>query len=345
MSRIESFISKTKADCRHFVVLVADGFSMHSLSCLTEPLTLANRRAGRDIFRVSLVSETGEPAVSSGGFEVMTSGDLSKQDIDAIQIVCDGTQGVEFYSPQVLNWLRSHAVRGGIVGSLGNGGYALAQAGLLEGRQFTVHWQNREALFENYPSLMATDRIFEIDGRIITCAGGAAATDLSLELIARATDAALSARVAEQCLQPGNRTGDDRQRLPLNAILGTRNSILISAVSQMQGNIEEPVSFEDISSACGVSKRQLERIFRRHVGMSPGRYYKEIRLEHARRLIAQTDLGICEIAFACGYNSLGVFQKNFRARYGHTPRAARCSQNNSLAGQEKTNLNMEERPI
>lgn len=309
---------------RNLIFVLADGFSMHSFSCLTEPLDLANRLSGRALYTWALVSENGLPVCSSTGIEVPVAGALHDTCADDFVFVCDSLKGIDPASKSLVAWLRRHKVRGGTIGSLGNGGYTLAQAGLLDDRRFTIHWHNRDALQENYPWLDATGRIYEIDRRIITCAGGAAATDLALAFIARDVDVPFSRQIAERCLQPGNRSQEDAQRSPLTTSLSTDNAVVVNVVSVMRDNLENPVDMCELADRNGISRRQIERLFRKCLGASPARFYQDLRLARSRELIVQTDLSIAEIACACGYNSIGSFNKNFRKRYGCTPLSVRC---------------------
>jgi len=319
MSRMENRLFDNATAKRNFIFLLSPGFSLHSLGCATEPLAVANRALEREVYTYALVSEDGQPVRSSCGFEIAVTGELDKRSIDDFLVVCDGLTATDYYSTKVLSWLRQHSGHGGFVGSFGNGTYALAQAGLLDGRRFTTHWQNREALRENYPELFATANIYELDRRVATCAGGSTASDMMLEFIARDFDRWFANRVAEVCQHPANRSSTDKQRAPLSAILRTRNAVLIEIVRQMQANLEDPLSLDDLARLNRISRRQVERLFRQTIGISPGKYYKGLRLEHARRLVRETDLSISEIAFASGFNALASFNKNFRAAFSVSP--------------------------
>lgn len=309
---------------RSFSFLVADGFLMHSPSSAIAPLSTLNKMTGVTHYSWACVSDKCWSVRSECGFVFET--DVLDQFLTPSDVltVCDGVNGSDFYGPQVIKWLRKHAAHGGVVSSFGNGGYALAQAGLLRDNRFTVHWAHQQALTENYPLLEPTNKVFEIDGNVLTSAGGLAAMDLSLALIGRDFSPATARRVAEICLYANPRTDRDTQRAPLSAVLDTRNQILINAVSEMRRNLESPLELHEMAEAQNVSRRQLERLFRKHLHCSPGRYYRELRLEHARCLLHETDLPVTEIAFACGYNSTATFTKNFRSQFVSGPHAYRA---------------------
>ena len=120
------------------------------------------------------------------------------------------------------------------------------------------------------------------------------------------------------------RSGDDRQRLPTGLRLGVHNPKLISAVELMEANLSEPLSQDELAQFIGLSRRQLERLFRKHLGRAPAQYYLELRLERARHLLYQSDLPIVDLSLACGFVSASHFSKCYREMYGKSPREERA---------------------
>jgi transcriptional regulator GlxA family with amidase domain len=113
--------------------------------------------------------------------------------------------------------------------------------------------------------------------------------------------------------------------MPNRVRLGVHNPKLISAIEMMESNIEEPLNQELLARYIGLSRRQLERLFRKHLGRTPAQYYLELRLERARHLLFQTSMPIMSVAFACGFVSASHFSTCYRQKYGRTPRAERVS--------------------
>ena len=103
--------------------------------------------------------------------------------------------------------------------------------------------------------------------------------------------------------------------------LGGQN--LIEAAALMEANLEEPLSLDEIAALVGVSRRQIERLFKRYVGEVPTKYYLDMRLRRARGLLLQTAMSIMDIAVACGFQSPPHFSKCYRNMFGHTPSAER----------------------
>lgn len=129
--------------------------------------------------------------------------------------------------------------------------------------------------------------------------------------------------ISEQFILDRIRNDQDRQHIPLQARVGLYHENLIEAAALMEANIEEPLSLDEIAALVGVSRRQIERLFKRYVGQVPTKYYLDMRLRRARELLLQTAMSIMEIAVACGFQSPPHFSKCYRSLFGHTPSAER----------------------
>jgi transcriptional regulator GlxA family with amidase domain len=146
---------------------------------------------------------------------------------------------------------------------------------------------------------------------------------MMLHLIGEHLDEQIVTKVCEQALTDRMRAPTDRQRLPLRARLGLQNTKLLFIIELMEANIAEPLSLVEIAKYAGLSRRQIERLFRRNLGRSPARYYLEIRLDRARHLLIQSDAAIVEVAVACGFVSASHFSKCYRELYGRSPQQER----------------------
>ncbi len=195
----------------------------------------------------------------------------------------------------------------------------IAEAGLLDGRRCTIHWENRDSFEEDFPEIDLTQNVYVIDRDRYTAAGGAASTDLMLKLIARRHGAELANLVADQMIHTSIRSDKDEQRLSIPTRIGVRHPKLATVIHRMEEHIEEPVSPTILARDVGMSTRQLERLFRRYLNRSPKRYYMELRLAKARNLLMQTDMSVINVALACGFASPSHFSKCYRALYKTTP--------------------------
>ncbi len=313
-------------DSRRFVFLLLDRFTMLSFASAIEPLRIANRVAGEVLYTWALAGETGEAAVCSNGASFKL--DMGLEDIqreDTI-LVCGGIDVQRSATRSVVGWLRREARRGATIGGLCTGAYAVAKAGLLDGKRATIHWENQDGFLEEFEDVKLTKSIFVMDGNRWSTAGGTASLDLMLKVIAADHGEDLANTVADQLIYSTIRTDQDTQRLSIPTRIGVRHPKLSQVIQMMEGNIEDPMSPADLAEEVGMSTRQLERLFRRYLNRSPKRYYMELRLQKARNLLMQTDMSVINVALACGFASPSHFSKCYRSHYNTTPYRERGTQ-------------------
>lgn len=306
-----------------FGFLLLPNFSLIAFSSAIEPLRMANWVTGEDCYETVLISHDGE-AVSSS-FGVQTLVDCSLKDIpplDAI-FVCGASPIARTGNEAVIGWLRRQGQARMALGGIGTGSYLLACAGLLNDYRATIHWWDLDALREEFPGTQVTNNLYEIDGNRYTCSGGTASMDMMLFLIGQHYDMNLAAKISEQFICERMRTSDDQQRIPLKARIGASQPKLIEAVTLMEANIEEPLSTDDLAFHVGVSRRHLERLFKKHLQTVPSKYYLELRLEKARQMLRQSDKPALQVGLACGFSSASYFSTAYRNHYGVTPREER----------------------
>ena len=292
---------------------------MMSFAAAIEPLRLANRLAGRTLYDWRLVGPGGTSVRCSNGASLTLDADLLETQRNDTILVCGGVDVARAASRPVMAWLRREERRGARMGALCTGAWVLAEAGLLEGRRATIHWENQDSFAEEFPDVTLVRTVFVEDGNRLTAAGGTAAIDMMLRQIARDHGNDLASRVADQMIHTSIRSEDDHQRLSIPIRIGARHPRLAQVVARMEANIEDPVSPARLASEAGMSPRQLERLFARYLGRSPKRHYMALRLERAHNLLAQTEMSVLEIALACGFASTAHFSKCYRAEYGSTP--------------------------
>ena len=302
--------------------LLMSEYSMMAFVAAIDQLRMANRLSGNCLYEWIILSETDAPVHASAGMAV-TSIEMKKSGkLDAV-FVCGGTHIETKVSKAVTAWLRVQAKSGTNLGAICTGTFILAQAGLLKGYRCTIHWENMIGLRERFPELVISPDVFEVDRDRYTCAGGSAAMDMMEHLIAQKHGRELAHEIAEEFLLERIRGRNDRQRPLLRLQLGASQPKLAEAVAFMQANIEEPISLDEISSHVGLSRRQLERLFRKYLHCVPNRYYRRIRLMRARQLLLQTPMLIVDIAFASGFVSTPYFSKCYREYFGVPPRDER----------------------
>ncbi len=319
------------ARSRRFVFVLLRDFTMLSFACAVEPLRIANRMAGHEIYNWVLVGEGGESVACSNGTVFRLDMELGELSRDDTVMVCGGIDVQAATTRTLLNWLRREARRGVTIGGLCTAAHVLARAGLLDGRKATIHWENQDSFAEEFDDVTLTKSVFVIDGNRITTAGGTASIDLMLKLIADDHGEQLANAVADQLIYSSIRTDQDTQRLSIPTRIGVRHPKLSRVIQIMEQTIEEPISPATLARDVGLSTRQLERLFRRYLDRSPKRYYMELRLQKARNLLMQTDMSVINVALACGFASPSHFSKCYRAHYGTTPYRERGTQGARLS--------------
>lgn len=319
---------------RRFVFLTLPNYSLIALSTAVEALRMANRVTQEDVYHWTIASLDGSPQTASSGLSMSPTHAIEAVGPVDIVFVCGGVDVEHAVTADLLAVLRRLAQRHVALGSLCTGGYALAKAGLLDKYKAVIHWENMSALKEQFPRVIFSDQLFAIDRDRYTCSGGVAPLDLMLNIIKDQLGSDIAPMISEQFILDRIRNDQDRQHVPLQARVGLFHENLIEAAALMESNIEEPLSLDEIAGLVGVSRRQIERLFKRYVGEVPTKYYLDMRLRRARTLLLQTAMSIMDIAVACGFQSPPHFSKCYRNLFGHTPSAERqLSRRNTLSGQ------------
>ena len=298
-------------------------FSMMAFTSLIEPMRIANRCAGRTLYDWRLLSIDGEPVRASNGLSINAEGTYRSADKFSATIVCAGERVPKMDHKELIAVLRRMSSFGSAVGAVCTGSYVLAKAGLLNGYQATVHWEDYPSLVSDFPDLDISQELFEIDRNRFTCAGGTAAIDMMLALISREYGPELAAQITDMLVHHRMREADERQRMDLRSRLGVAHPKLLSVVKRMEETVDSPVSCAELARQEGISTRQLERLFSKYLGHSPTRHYLTVRLERARFLLLQTSMPILSVAMACGFVSASHFSKSYHEHFRRTPSAER----------------------
>jgi transcriptional regulator GlxA family with amidase domain len=299
--------------------LLVPEFPMMAFAAAIEPLRAANRLTQERRFTWELFSRDGEPVRASNGIDISVHGAAGDERPLVLLVVCAGTQDACAGDTAVMRWLQSLARRGTALGGVSLGAYALAHAGLLNGRRCALHWESLDAFADRFPRIRTATDIFVIDGNRYTCAGGTAALDMMLQVIAERDGRDLANGVSEQFIHSRIRGTRDPQRMDIRSRLGVANERLIAAVGLMEDASEDPRPVQRIAADVDLSPRQLERLFAKYLRTTPARYYLELRLARARMLLLETARPILDVAVACGFASASHFSRCYRALYGLRP--------------------------
>lgn len=304
---------------RSFAFVLVKDFSMMPFTAAIEPLRAANRMSGEALYQWQTLSKDGAPVRASNGATVQVDGMLRLVGLADAVVVCAGINAYDHLDRDLAAGLRRASLQGALIGSVCSGSIVLADAGLLDGRRCTGHWEDLETLAENYPTLDVTKSIYEIDGNRFTCSGGTAPLDLMLNFIAQDFGRDLAAQVADQMLYHSARAAAGPQRLALSERTGVRHPKLLDCLAAMEANLENPLALTALAQRAGLSLRQLERLFADQLGERPAAYYRALRLARARQLVQQTGMSMLEVAVATGFSSATHFAREYRRSFGRPP--------------------------
>jgi transcriptional regulator GlxA family with amidase domain len=308
---------------RRFAVLVFPGFPMMAFSAVVEPLRAANAIMSKKLYDWIVVGPENEPVVASNGITIAPHFSAANAPNADFIVVCSGGDADRLTAPRPLSWIRRNLRLGAHIGSVADGAFYLARAGLLDGYACTLHWQSQPAFAEAFPHLQLVRRIFIVDRTRFTSAGGIGAFDMMLDLIGAHHGEALSRKVAEWFVHDRIRATADRERLQLRLRTGIRDDLVLNAVAMMEKHDEKKRDVPAIAKRLGVSAGRLARAFRDEFDLGPAEYQRQMRMEQARDLLAHSKMSVREVGLACGYASFSSFVRAFRTVYGKTPSKAR----------------------
>lgn len=304
--------------------LLLGNYSMIAVSSAIEVLRMANQLGREEFYKWGTFTLDGEPVHASNGLLLQPGGSIEDSFNCDVLFVCGGVRIHAEWQDSLKRHLHRLESRGVIIGGLCTGTYILARAGLMDGYRCTVHWENIASLREIAPEVIVTEELFELDKDRYTAAGGSAPLDMMLHIVKRDHGNKLAVAISEQFMCDRMRGPYDKQRIPLKLLVGTNQPKLTEAVALMEANLEELLPLDDLASLVGISRRQLERLFKKYLNCVPRRYYLDLRLKKARQLLLQTDKSVAEVAIACGFVSAPHFSKSYRDRYDVSPRDERA---------------------
>ena len=309
-------------ETQEFHFLLLPEFSVMGFASAVEPLRVANRFVP-EAYRWKILSLDGGPVRASNGMSLNVDAALDRAHAVQTLFVVAGFNPLQHYQSALGEALRQLDRQGATLGAIDTGAFVLAQARLLSGHPVTLHWEAQSAFKERFPALTVTQELIEWGQRRISCAGGTAAMDMVLALIGQRHGQALAATVSEQFLHGPVRSPSEHQRTEVVARFGVHDKKLVQAIQTMQAHLEEVLPIGALAAAMDVTRRQMERLFAAHLQVSPAAFYLSLRLDRARQLLEQSDMGVMAIAVACGFSGPSHFSRAYRRRFGVRPKDER----------------------
>lgn len=311
-------------------VALYEGFSLMELACILDPLSHFREVCPDRPLAVDLYSLNGAPVRARGGVTVPTDSDLnllerhcrllSRPDYVFVLSgpVQDRSKGNHIQS--LARMIRTTSCQLVLCGEAAAQGVALGQ--LSSGSAAAVHWRDMNRLRELRPASLPDSVLFDLSGQIGTCAGETAAMDCMLSILSRLDEGA-TRRVCHQLLLSGVRLGQASQPGAQEQKFGHLPAGVKRVADYMSRHLETPEPLHVISEEVALSQRQIERLFRRYLNETPGRFYLLLRLERALDLLQAEDLTLFDVALACGFNSVSALTRQLRKVYGKSARELR----------------------
>ncbi len=300
--------------------ILEDGFQVMGMAALSA-FEFANIELGREAYRVTVMSEAGGPVRTSLGMVVETA--PFDEPPDTLMVL--GQILPQPPSPALRSFLTRCAAESRRVAGVCTGAFALADAGLLDGRSATTHWAHARRLQQLHPDVRVDeDRIFICDGNIWTSAGMSAAIDLTLALIEDDHGAAISRTVARNLVVYHRRPGGQSQFSALLE-LEPRSDRVRRALVYAREHLRNPLSVEELAEAASLSPRQFSRVFREETGQSPAKAVERLRLEAAKAMIEDARHPMDVVARETGFADRDRMRRAFLRAYGQPPQSLRRS--------------------
>lgn len=270
----------------------------------------------------------GDVTSSSGiTVRVQTTADVVRWREHDLLVVFGGrtARGTEALAPQYRALLRDAERAGLMLAAIDNASFLLAACGLLRGHSVSVHWRHEAEFRASYPHIrVLDDRLFVVDGQRATCAGGAAAIDLAVDLLARTCGRSRALKGLADMLVDEARS--DQSPLRSLETDPTTNRPLARATALMHAHLGTRMSVDQLAGLAGISRRQLDRTCHAHHGQSAAAFWQEMRLQQARWRLINSSHSLAQIAHEIGLTDASHLGRLFRQRFGQPPAAFRRAQ-------------------
>lgn len=299
--------------------LLVPNFPLVCLSSALDVLRHANNYAGVSRYRYRTYAVEPGTVRASNGLEIQAGAVIAEMAEPSLLFVCAGGDPDAGDTAGTRKWLRHLARNNTPLGGISAGTFILARAGLMDGYQCAIHWDDATVFRETFPEIELTNQVFIIDRDRFTCSGGAATIDMMLRIVADDLGPNIAAKIAEMMMVDRVRSTLDKQASAALYKVKSRSEPLSRAIEAMELNLEAPLSMIELASHIALTRRQLHRLFRQHTGQTPTDFYRDLRLRHARSLLHGTPAKIIDVAMASGFGSHSHFTKVYRERFGVSP--------------------------
>jgi transcriptional regulator GlxA family with amidase domain len=304
-------------------VLVLPGVQMLDVMGPIDVFNEGARQARqRDAYQFELIATTPGPVRASNGivFQSDSTLDSCSADIDTLLVAGGPTIATAQHDPQLLDWLRIKSRNVRRLASVCSGAFLLAQAGLLDGRHVTTHWNASARLARNFPMVkVESDQIYIQDGDLYTSAGVSAGMDLALAMVEEDLGRAVALKVARELVMFLKRPGGQSQFSAHLAAQTAERNVIRDVQAWALENLDKPLSVDELATRAGMSTRNFSRLFKSDTDMTPAEFVEGARIDAARRMLEETANPLKRVAAWNGFADQNGLRRAFLRRLGVSP--------------------------
>ena len=303
----------------HVVVVAPEGVSAFHLSV---PLIIFDIHPDdRPLFQLRIAAEHPHVALSGRGIDVTADGGLELLD-QADVLIIPGWADLELAPSTALTAkLIAANRRGAHVVGLCYGAYALAYAGLLDGRLASTHWHAEADFKDRFPSVrLDMNALYVDEERVVTSAGTGAALDCCMYLVRKLCGARQANRIARIMVLPPHREGGQSQYIDQPVPASPHDALLSKLLDYMREDLQQDHSLDELAARVAMSRRTFTRRFHKATGMTVGSWLDAERLRRAKELLESTSMSIEQVAEQSGYRTPVSFRQSFNRAFQISPR-------------------------
>jgi transcriptional regulator GlxA family with amidase domain len=303
------------------VLLAIPGVAPFEFGVVCEVFGVDRSDTGGPAFDFRIVTADPGPVSTSLGFDMVIADGLELA--ASADLVAVPAHDIDDIDERYLEVIRAAEARGAWVLSVCSGAFALAQAGILDGRKATTHWMHTDRLAAEYPRTeVDPDVLFVEDRRVVTSAGTAAGIDAALHIVRTELGAAATNVIARRMVVPPQRDGGQSQYIqsPVSPVCADS---FASVADWMLQNLNEDLTVDQLARKALMSSRTFARRFRADMGTTPSAWLNRQRIIRAQQLLEETDSTLEAIAHDTGFGTAAVMRHHFLKVLQTTPTAYR----------------------
>jgi len=303
------------------VLLAIPGTAPFEFGVICEVFGIDRSEMNGPTFDFTIATADPGPVPTSLGFTIQIENDLSvAADADLVAVPAHAIEAID---ERYLQVIRDAEARGAWVLSVCSGAFALAQAGILDGRRATTHWMHTDRLAAEYPDTeVDPDVLFVEDRKVVTGAGTAAGIDAALHIVRKELGAAATNVVARRMVVPPQRDGGQSQYIQ-TPIQECRSDSFAIVADWMVQNLDQDLTIDQLARKALMSSRTFARRFRADMGTTPAAWLNRQRIIRAQQLLEESDRGLETIAQDTGFGTAAVMRHHFLKVLQTTPTAYR----------------------